>query len=144
MIEDELLKWKFKQGSTEALSGIYQKYLDDLLTLAAGLLNDPDEAEIVISLEGTSEDSPPSDPDSDDDAVDDDIEDGAPNNGDGNNDGEPDSLQQHVTSMPVSSGGYVTLEAPVGSRLVDCSILESPSPSDAPAGVYFEGSSSHR
>ena len=48
MIEDELLKWKFKQGSTEALSRIYQKYLDDLLTLAAGLLNDPNEAEDVV------------------------------------------------------------------------------------------------
>ena len=48
MIEDELLKWKFKQGSTEALSCIYQKYLDDLLTLAAGLLNDPNEAEDVV------------------------------------------------------------------------------------------------
>ena len=44
MIEDELLKWEFKQGSTEALSCIYQKYLDDLLTLAAGLLNDPTES----------------------------------------------------------------------------------------------------
>ena len=48
MFEDELLKWKFKQGSTEGLSCIYQKYLDDLLTLAAGLLNDPDEAEDVV------------------------------------------------------------------------------------------------
>ena len=48
MIEDELLKWKFKQGSTEALSCIYQKYLDDLLTLAAGLLNDPNEAEDIV------------------------------------------------------------------------------------------------
>jgi RNA polymerase sigma-70 factor (ECF subfamily) len=48
MIEDELLKWKFKQGSTEALSCIYQKYLDDLLTLAVGLLNDPNEAEDIV------------------------------------------------------------------------------------------------
>ncbi|UCE50575.1 MAG: sigma-70 family RNA polymerase sigma factor [Phycisphaerales bacterium] len=48
MIDDELLKWKFKQGSTEALSCIYQKYLDDLLTLAVGLLNDPVEAEDVV------------------------------------------------------------------------------------------------
>lgn len=48
MIEDELLKWRFKQGSTEALSCIYQKYLDDLLTLAAALLNDPNEAEDVV------------------------------------------------------------------------------------------------
>ena len=48
MIEDELLKWKFNQGSTEALSCIYQKYLDDLLTLALGLLNDPNEAEDIV------------------------------------------------------------------------------------------------
>jgi RNA polymerase sigma-70 factor (ECF subfamily) len=48
MFEDELLKWKFKQGSTEALSRIYRKYLDDLLTLAAGLLNDPSEAEDIV------------------------------------------------------------------------------------------------
>lgn len=48
MFEDELLKWKFKQGSTEALSCIYRKYLDDLLTLAVGLLDDPSEAEDVV------------------------------------------------------------------------------------------------
>ncbi len=48
MFEDELLKWKFKQGSTEALSCIYQKYLDNLLTLAVGLLNDPNEAEDIV------------------------------------------------------------------------------------------------
>jgi RNA polymerase sigma-70 factor (ECF subfamily) len=48
MFEDELLKWKFKQGSSEALSCIYQKYLDDLLTLAVGLLDDPSEAEDIV------------------------------------------------------------------------------------------------
>ena len=48
MIEDELLKWRFKQGSTEALSCIYQKYLDGLLTLAAGLLGDANEAEDIV------------------------------------------------------------------------------------------------
>ncbi len=48
MIEDELLKWKFKQGSSEALACIYRKYLNDLLTLAMGLLNDPSEAEDVV------------------------------------------------------------------------------------------------
>ena len=48
MFEDEMLKWKFKLGSTEALSCIYQKYLDDLLTLAVGLLNDPSEAEDIV------------------------------------------------------------------------------------------------
>ncbi|MBL7153023.1 MAG: sigma-70 family RNA polymerase sigma factor [Phycisphaerae bacterium] len=48
MIEDELLKWKFRQGSTEALSCIYEKYLDGLLTLAAGLLGDANEAEDIV------------------------------------------------------------------------------------------------
>jgi RNA polymerase sigma-70 factor (ECF subfamily) len=48
MIEDELLKWKFKLGSREALSRIYQKYVHSLLGLAMGLLNDPHEAEDVV------------------------------------------------------------------------------------------------
>jgi len=48
MIEDELLKWKFKLGSREALSRIYQKYVHSLLSLAMGLLNDPYEAEDVV------------------------------------------------------------------------------------------------
>jgi len=48
MIEDELLKWKFKLGSREALSRIYQKYVHSLLSLAMGLLNDPHEAEDVV------------------------------------------------------------------------------------------------
>ena len=33
MIEDELLKWKFKRGSKDALRRIYEKYLNHLLTL---------------------------------------------------------------------------------------------------------------
>jgi RNA polymerase sigma-70 factor (ECF subfamily) len=48
MIEDELLKWKFKLGSREALSRIYKKYVHSLLSLAMGLLNDPYEAEDVV------------------------------------------------------------------------------------------------
>jgi RNA polymerase sigma-70 factor (ECF subfamily) len=48
MIEDELLKWKFKLGSREALSCIYEKYVNSLLSLAMGLLNDPHEAEDVV------------------------------------------------------------------------------------------------
>jgi RNA polymerase sigma-70 factor (ECF subfamily) len=48
MIEDELLKWKFKLGSREALSRIYEKYVNRLLSLAMGLLNDPHEAEDVV------------------------------------------------------------------------------------------------
>jgi len=48
MIEDELLKWKFKRGSREALSRIYDKYVNSLLSLAMGLLNNPHDAEDVV------------------------------------------------------------------------------------------------
>ena len=48
MFEDQLLKWKFKRGSDEALTLIYEKYLDSMLTLALGLLNDAAAAEDVV------------------------------------------------------------------------------------------------
>jgi len=48
MIEDELLKWRFKCGSREALSRIYEKYLNNVLTLAMALLNDTGAAEDVV------------------------------------------------------------------------------------------------
>jgi len=48
MLEDELLKWKFRRGSREALARIYEKYLDSMLTLAMGLLNDASEAQDVV------------------------------------------------------------------------------------------------
>lgn len=48
MIEDEVLKWKFRRGSREALARIYEKYVHLLLTVALGLLNDPHEAEDVV------------------------------------------------------------------------------------------------
>jgi RNA polymerase sigma-70 factor (ECF subfamily) len=48
MIEDELLKWRFKRGSREALARIYEKYVHALLSLAMGLLNDPHKAEDVV------------------------------------------------------------------------------------------------
>ena len=48
MIEDKLLKWKFKRGSGEALQRIYEKYEGYLLTLAAALLNDTNTAEDVV------------------------------------------------------------------------------------------------
>jgi RNA polymerase sigma-70 factor (ECF subfamily) len=47
-IEDELLKWRFKRGSRKALARIYEKYVNVLLSLAMGLLNDPHEAEDVV------------------------------------------------------------------------------------------------
>jgi RNA polymerase sigma-70 factor (ECF subfamily) len=48
MIEDELLKWRFKRGSKDALQRIYEKYLNRLLTLAMALLNDAGAAEDVV------------------------------------------------------------------------------------------------
>ncbi len=48
MIEDELLKWRFKCGSRDALRRIYEKYLNRLLTLAMALLNDAGAAEDVV------------------------------------------------------------------------------------------------
>jgi len=48
MIEDEVLKWRFKRGSREALARIYAKYVHLLLSVAMGLLNDPHEAEDVV------------------------------------------------------------------------------------------------
>ena len=48
MLQDKLLIWKFKRGSNEALSKIYQRYGDYLLTLAAALLKDINEAEDVL------------------------------------------------------------------------------------------------
>jgi RNA polymerase sigma factor (sigma-70 family) len=48
MLEDKLLIWKFNRGSREALRGIYEKYKDDLVTLAAALLTDKNLAEDVV------------------------------------------------------------------------------------------------
>ena len=48
MIEDKLLVWKFKNGSNEALCRIYEKYKNNLLRLASGLLNDRTAAEDIV------------------------------------------------------------------------------------------------
>jgi RNA polymerase sigma-70 factor (ECF subfamily) len=48
MLEDELLKWKLRRGSPEALAQVYEKYVDVMLTLAMGLLNDRAAAEDVV------------------------------------------------------------------------------------------------
>jgi RNA polymerase sigma factor (sigma-70 family) len=48
MIEDEILKWRFRQGSKEALCRIYEKYIDYLLTLAVGFANDFNTAEDIV------------------------------------------------------------------------------------------------
>jgi RNA polymerase sigma-70 factor (ECF subfamily) len=48
MLEDELLKLRFKAGSIDALERIDEKYRDYLLTLAMALLNDAATAEDVV------------------------------------------------------------------------------------------------
>lgn len=48
MIEDELLKLRFKAGSIDALQRIYEKYRDYLLTLAMAMSNDAATAEDVV------------------------------------------------------------------------------------------------
>ena len=48
MLEDKLLLWKFKQGSSEALERIYDKYETYLITVATALLNNTQTAEDVL------------------------------------------------------------------------------------------------
>ena len=48
MLEDKLLIWKFKSGDEAALARIYEKYKDDLLRIAAGLLNRRSAAEDIV------------------------------------------------------------------------------------------------
>jgi len=48
MLEDELLKWKLRRGSPEALAKVYEKYIDAMLTLAVGLLSNRAAAEDVV------------------------------------------------------------------------------------------------
>ncbi|MHC4431869.1 MAG: RNA polymerase sigma factor [Planctomycetota bacterium] len=48
MLEDRVLIWKFKCGSSDALRRIYQKYKKDLLRLATILLNDISDTEDIV------------------------------------------------------------------------------------------------
>jgi RNA polymerase sigma-70 factor (ECF subfamily) len=48
MLEDRLLIWKFNRGNRDVLRRIYEKYKDDLVTLAAALLNDKNDAEDAV------------------------------------------------------------------------------------------------
>ena len=48
MLEDKLLIWKFNRGNREVLRSIYEKYKDDLVTLAAVLLIDASSHEDVV------------------------------------------------------------------------------------------------
>ena len=48
MLEDKLLLWKFRRGSSEALERIYDKYEAYLITVATALLNNTHAAEDVL------------------------------------------------------------------------------------------------
>ncbi|MHC4216655.1 MAG: RNA polymerase sigma factor [Planctomycetota bacterium] len=48
MLEDRLLVWRFNRGDVAAVRRIYQKYKNDLVTLAGILLNDVSTAEDVV------------------------------------------------------------------------------------------------
>ena len=48
MLEDKLLVWELNRGRKDALRRIYDKYRDDLLRLAATLLNDISAAEDIV------------------------------------------------------------------------------------------------
>lgn len=48
MLEDKVLVWKLRRGNTDALRVIYEKYRDDLLRIAAGLLRDKSKAEDAV------------------------------------------------------------------------------------------------
>lgn len=48
MLEDKLLIWKYNRGDRDALLGIYQRYKNDLVSLAAALLIDAELAEDVV------------------------------------------------------------------------------------------------
>jgi RNA polymerase sigma-70 factor (ECF subfamily) len=48
VLEDKLLIWKLNHGSKDAFCRIYEKYRDDLLRVAAGLLNQTITAEDVV------------------------------------------------------------------------------------------------
>ena len=48
MLEDEWLKWELRHGRPDALAQVYEKYVDAMLTLAMGLLNNRAAAEDVV------------------------------------------------------------------------------------------------
>ena len=48
MLEDKLLIWKFNRGDRDVLRQVYEKYKDDLVTLAAALLADISSAEDAV------------------------------------------------------------------------------------------------
>jgi len=48
MLEDQRLLWRLKRGDKEALRSIYEKYKDNMLTVATSLLRDAGSSEDVL------------------------------------------------------------------------------------------------
>ena len=48
MLEDKLLMWKLKHGNRDALRLLYEKYKDNLRTIASSMLHDTHAAEDVL------------------------------------------------------------------------------------------------
>ena len=48
MLEDKLLIWKLNRSNKDVLRRIYEKYKDDLVTLAAALLSEKSAAEDTV------------------------------------------------------------------------------------------------
>jgi len=48
MLEDQRLLWRLKRGDKEALRTIYERYKDNMLTVATSLLHDTGSAEDVL------------------------------------------------------------------------------------------------
>lgn len=100
----------------------------------------PEDTSPLLTLSYTvgPDDKVPSPPDPDDDGVPGTTEDEGPNDGDGNNDGIADSLQENVASLPdVVRGRFATLQTPRGTKLVNVTAMENPSPQDMPPETEF-------
>ncbi len=48
MLEDQRLLWRLKRGDKEALRTVYERYKDNMLTVATSLLHDTGSAEDVL------------------------------------------------------------------------------------------------
>ena len=48
MLEDRLLVWKIKNGDRDALRQVYEKYKNDILTIAQSMVNEQSEAEDIL------------------------------------------------------------------------------------------------
>ena len=48
MLEDKLLIWKLKRGNRDALRLLYEKYKDNLRTIAGSMLHDTQASEDIL------------------------------------------------------------------------------------------------